>query len=86
MGGTQWPIDKNEDEMPLFNPVSLSRGRKPQLDTQVVLRSFTSEQLDAVAPLSLRDVLSLRNKRPTPHAKLQIRRRIKLAGNLKYRC
>jgi len=82
MDGAQWI--EMDDDMPISIPVSLSRDRFSRPDTYT-RASFTAEQLDAVAPLSESNLLSLRLNNPSEHTKKQMRRRIAAACNLKYR-
>ena len=70
--------------MLVFPLVSLCRGRPSKPDT-LVAASFTRKQLDAVAPLSRSDVLSMRLSNPSARAKRMIQNRIEEAFNLKYR-
>lgn len=82
MDGRSW-LEIGESAF-MFPSVSLSRGRLSLPDT-FPSTSFTRDQLDAVAPLCSADRLSLREHKPTEHAKEVIRSRIEAARNLKYR-
>ncbi len=79
MDETKWA-----DEEDVMITVSLCRGRESQPDTRRY-SSFTCQQLDAIAPLSRKDRLSIRDGMPTNHAREMIRRRIAVARSLKYR-
>ena len=68
----------------IFTSVSLCRDRFSRPDT-LSRSSFTRSQLDAVAPLSRSDILSLRADNPAAGTKEKMRRRIEAACNLKYR-
>ena len=86
MDGTHWNYFRiaKDDGMPVLKSVSLSRDRGGRPDTHITT-SFTGKQLDAVAPLSKKDVMSIRDGTPTRRAIQTIQRRIEAACNIKYR-
>ena len=77
-----WPTEKEEDVI-VFEPVSLCRDRESHTETQVK-SDFTTKDLDRVARLSKKDEQSLRDGDPTPHAIDMIQQRIEAARSLKY--
>lgn len=77
-----------DDDMPilfsdLLAAVSQCRGR-PGLRETLSKESFTAEQLDAAAPLTKKDLLSLQTGNPSARAKEKYRRRLETARRLKY--
>ena len=67
----------------VFPSVSLCRGRLSQPDT-FGTTGFTREQLDALAPLSRKDMKSLAENRVSPLTKDRVQQRIRAAQSLKY--
>jgi len=72
-----------DDRMPVLDPVSFDRGRVSQPET-FAPTAFTRRQLDAVAPLNTKSVLSLRENNSTDSARRMLQRRIEEARKLKY--